>query len=197
MQEMTEAAEAWDEIQALYAQSGTRRYGLQSVSQLEHALQSAALAARQGEDDEMVVASLLHDIGHMVHRLGDAPAERGIDDRHEAIGAKRLVRQFGHGVSEPVRLHVAAKRHLCAVEPGYAALLSPDSVRSLALQGGAMDDEERASFEAEPFWREAVRLRRYDEAAKVAGLEVPGIEAYASRARRLLSQAGSATRGVP
>jgi predicted HD phosphohydrolase len=183
MQEMTEAAEAWDEIQALYAQSGTRRYGLQSVSQLEHALQSAALAARQGEDDEMVVASLLHDIGHMVHRLGDAPAERGIDDRH--------------GVSEPVRLHVAAKRYLCAVEPGYAALLSPDSVRSLALQGGAMDDEERASFEAEPFWREAVRLRRYDEAAKVAGLEVPGIEAYASRARRLLSQAGSATRGVP
>lgn len=193
MEDMIDTADPWSDIEALYAASGMRRYGLQSVSQLEHALQAAALAERQGEAAEMVIASLLHDIGHMVHRMGDAPAERGIDDHHEAIGAKRLARLFGRGVSEPVRLHVAAKRYLCAFEPGYASLLSPESVRSLALQGGTMGGDEREAFEAEPFWREAVRLRRYDEGAKIADLDVPGIEAYSARARSLLAHAASAT----
>lgn len=169
------------EISALYAARGTRRYGLNSISQLEHALQGAALAAAAGETDALVVATLLHDIGHMIHDLGEAPAKRGLDDRHEALASDFLARGFGPDVTEPIRLHVAAKRYLCATEPEYALKLSPDSVRSLALQGGPMSAAEVLVFEATDYWRDAVRLRRYDEKAKVPGLDVPQFASYAMR----------------
>ena len=169
------------DLEALYAERGTRRYGLNSITQLEHALQGAALSVAAGDDDALVVATLLHDIGHMIHRLGESPAARGIDDRHEVLAAKQLAKLFGPEVVEPVRLHVDAKRYLCAAEPDYLDRLSPDSVRSLALQGGPMSPDEMRAFETQPFWREAVRLRRYDEGAKVPGLEVPGFDAYAAR----------------
>lgn len=169
------------DLEALYAERGARRYGLNSISQLEHALQGAALSAAAGDGDALVVATLLHDIGHMIHQLGESPAARGIDDRHEVLAAKQLAKLFGPDVVEPVRMHVDAKRYLCAAESDYFARLSPDSVRSLALQGGPMSTDEMRAFEAQPFWREAVKLRRYDEGAKVPGLEVPGFAAYATR----------------
>ena len=169
------------ELEALYAERGTRRYGLNSISQLEHALQGAALSASAGDTDALVVATLLHDIGHMIHGLGESPAKRGIDDRHEVLAADFLARRFGPDVTEPIRLHVAAKRYLCAVEPAYATRLSPDSVRSLALQGGPMSTEEIRDFEAKEYWRDAVKLRRYDEGAKVPGLDVPQFASYAPR----------------
>jgi gamma-butyrobetaine dioxygenase len=92
-----------------------------------------------------------------------------------------LARWFGPEVTEPVRLHVAAKRYLCAVEPGYLAALSPASVHSLGLQGGPMTDAEARAFESNPYYRDAVRLRRWDDEAKVVGLAVPGIEHYRDR----------------
>jgi len=164
------------EIAALFETRGAAAYGLAGVSQTEHALQTAALAEAEGAPPALVAAALLHDIGHLVAELGDDPAAEGIDDAHEAVGHAWLTRHFGPAVTEPVRLHVAAKRFLCGTEPAYFAKLAPDSVRSLALQGGPMGAEEAAAFAALPHAADAVRLRRWDEAAKVVALATPGVE---------------------
>ncbi|MFO1085321.1 MAG: phosphodiesterase [Reyranellaceae bacterium] len=154
------------ELLEIFAGRATRRYGLSEINQLQHALQAAALAEADGAPPATVLASLLHDVGHMIHELGEDPASRGVDDIHEELGARWLAERFGPEVSEPVRLHVAAKRYLCAAEPDYFGKLSSDSVRSLALQGGPMSAEEAEAFQRHPQFAEAVRLRRYDEAAK-------------------------------
>jgi len=150
----------------VYAGRATRRYGLSAVNQLQHALQAAAQAEAEGCTPATVLASLLHDVGHMIHELGEDPAGRGIDDVHEELGAAWLARHFTPDVVEPVRLLVAAKRYLCATESDYFGKLSPDSVRSLGLQGGPMSTDEVAAFRRLPYHAEAVRLRRYDEGAK-------------------------------
>lgn len=173
-------------IQDLLENRAQGRYGLAEITQQEHALQAALLAERDGGPDAMVAAALLHDIGHLVHHLGEDPAAAGIDDHHEALGWKFLRRWFGPEVTEPVRLHVAAKRYLCATEPDYAGKLSEDSVRSLALQGGAMSPAEADDFSALPGAADAVRLRRYDEAAKVAGLPTPAVAHFMAAVGRCL-----------
>lgn len=152
---------------------GHRAYGLSHINQRAHALQAALLAEQAGCTSALITASLLHDIGHMVHDLGEDPAARGVDDRHEALGDAFLKQHFGPEVTEPVRLHVAAKRYLCGTEADYFARLSSDSVRSLALQGGPMSQEEAAVFGAQPYALDAVQLRRFDEGAKVKDLAVP------------------------
>jgi phosphonate degradation associated HDIG domain protein len=167
-----------EELRRIYAGRATRRYGLSLVSQLQHALQSAARAERAGDPAALIVASLLHDIGHMIHDLGDDPAARGIDDVHEELGARWLAARFDAAVAEPVRLHVAAKRYLCAAEPDYFGRLSADSVRSLALQGGPMAPQEMAAFDWGPHAEAARRLRRYDEAAKDPKADTPGFEHF-------------------
>ncbi|CAH0200970.1 phosphonate degradation HD-domain oxygenase [Roseomonas sp. CECT 9278] len=174
------------EIQALLEGKAEGRYGLTLINQQQHALQAAWLAEQEGHGDALVTASLLHDIGHLVHDLGANPADAGIDDRHEEVGHAWLVNHFGPAVTEPVRLHVAAKRYLCAVEPDYFARLSPDSVKSLALQGGPMSAEEAKAFEALSHSAEAVQLRRYDERAKVKGLETPAVAHFMPAVARSL-----------
>lgn len=154
---------------------GHRLYGLSAVNQRAHALQAARLAEQAGCDAALIAACLLHDIGHMVHDLGEDPAAAGIDDRHEDLGHAWLSRWFAPAVTEPVRLHVAAKRYLCAAEPDYFSKLSSDSVRSLALQGGPMPPDEMAAWRANPYAEAAATLRRFDEAAKVKGLETPNV----------------------
>jgi predicted HD phosphohydrolase len=121
----------------------------------------------------MILAALLHDIGHMIHAYGENPAAQGRDDRHELIGAKWLSKRLPASVTESIRLHVAAKRYLCATDPDYARQLAPDSVLSLVLQGGAMPPGEAAAFRAEPFAEKAIALRRFDEAAKVPDAATP------------------------
>jgi [1-hydroxy-2-(trimethylamino)ethyl]phosphonate dioxygenase len=162
-------------IAELLTGKGQRRYGLEDVSQLQHALQSALFAEQEGGDASLITAALLHDIGHMVHDLGENPAADGVDDRHEEQGNRFLQRWFGPDVTEPVRLHVAAKRFLCATEPGYFGMLAPDSVLSLSLQGGPMSAEEVAEFRAIPQAEAAVRLRRYDDRAKEKDLATPDV----------------------
>ncbi len=154
---------------------GHRLYGLSAVNQRVHALQTAWQAEQAGCGAALITACLLHDIGHMVHDLGEDPAKDGIDDRHEELGRAWLARWFGPEVTEPVRLHVAAKRYLCGSEPDYFAKLSPDSVRSLALQGGPMTEAECAAYRANPHAEAATRLRRFDEAAKVKNLATPPV----------------------
>jgi phosphonate degradation associated HDIG domain protein len=164
-----------EEIRHMLEIRADGRYGLHDVTQREHALQAAWLAERDGHGPALVAAALLHDIGHLVHDLGEAPAEQGIDDRHEERGHAWLARHFGPEVTEPVRLHVAAKRFLCATEPGYFDTLSPDSVLSLSLQGGPMSPGEAEAFRAGPHAGAAVTLRRYDEQAKVKDLATPPV----------------------
>ncbi len=173
-------------IAALLEEKGSHRYGLSSVNQLQHALQAALLAEQTGADAALISAALLHDIGHMVHGLGEDPAADGVDDRHEELGRAYLAALFGPAVTEPVRLHVAAKRYLCATEADYFAKLSPDSVRSLALQGGPMSDEEVAVFRALPQSEAAVRLRRFDEGAKVRDLPTPPVAHFVPYLRECL-----------
>ena len=167
-----------DRLVELLLNKGARQYGGECVSQCEHALQTASLAAREDAPAALIAAALLHDIGHLLHEEGEQPALRGIDDQHEAIGANHLLPAFGPAVAEPVRLHVPAKRYLCATDRGYFARLSPGSVRSLALQGGPFTPDEAAEFRALPFAVDAIRVRRWDEAAKVAGLATPDLERY-------------------
>ena len=165
--------ESIDAFLALYDRQGGRWYGGERVSQAEHALQCATLAAESGAAPSLVVAALLHDIGHLVDFPEDA-ASRGIDDRHEEKAAMLLSRIFGPAVTEPIRLHVPAKRYLCRAEPGYAETLSPASVLSLKLQGGVFAPDEANAFIARPHAADAVKLRRWDEQAKVVGKATPG-----------------------
>lgn len=156
-----------DEIFDLLQNRANASYGLHGITQRQHALQAATFAEQDGHPPALIAAALMHDIGHLVHQLGDNPAAHGIDDRHEEAGHQYLAKWFPPEVTEPIRLHVAAKRYLCATEPGYFGKLSADSVLSLSLQGGTMSSGEVTAFECLPHWREAVQLRRYDEAAKV------------------------------
>lgn len=155
--------------------NGQHQYGLSDINQIQHALQAAWLAEQGGDKPSLIAAALLHDIGHMVHDLGENPAAAGIDDQHEDVGNAFLKGHFGPDVTEPVRLHVAAKRYLCGKETDYFAKLSSDSVLSLSLQGGPMSAAEIAEFETLPYWQDAVKLRRYDEGAKIKGLVTPNI----------------------
>jgi [1-hydroxy-2-(trimethylamino)ethyl]phosphonate dioxygenase len=162
------------------------RYGLSDVNQRQHALQTAWLAEKAGCPDALVVASLLHDIGHLVHDLGDNSAADGLDDLHEERGCDFLRAWFAAAVTEPVRQHVAAKRYLCAVEADYFAKLAPDSVLSLSLQGGPMSPDEIAAFNAAPEAAAAVRLRRFDEQAKIRDLKTPPVDHFLAYVERCL-----------
>ena len=170
-----------DRILALLAERGDSEYGHEAVTQLEHGLQSAELAEQSGADDALVTAALLHDIGHMLHDLPDDAPDQGIDDRHEVTGGHWLESRFGPEVVEPVRLHVPAKRYLCARDQDYYAALSDPSKQSLELQGGPMDEEELREFEKNPHYERAVQLRRWDDEAKIPGKVTPSLESYRGR----------------
>ena len=167
-----------DEIIAMFAARGGSGYYGEPVTLLEHGLQAAHFARLAGAPPALVAAALLHDIGHL---LADAPediADWHADARHEDVGAHWLAQHFGPAVSEPVRLHVAAKRYLCATVPSYFARLSPASVITLRLQGGPMDEAQQQAFRSEPHQREALQLRAWDEASKVPALATAGLEHY-------------------
>ena len=169
-----------DEIFEMFARHGDEAYFGEPVSQTEHALETAHQAEQEDAPQTLVVAALLHDIGHLLHGMGEDIADRGVDARHEAAGEVWLARHFPPAVTEPVKLHVAAKRYLCRTDPDYFDQLSPASVQSLALQGGPFTEHEAREFEAHHYYREALRLRRWDDAAKIPGLDVPDLEHYRS-----------------
>ena len=165
------APRSLEEIEQLYAARGGLHYG-EGVTQVEHALQSAVLAQAQGCPPSLVVAALLHDIGHLFESE-EKVAEGRLDDRHEATGARVLQALFPEAVYRPVALHVAAKRYLCFTEAQYWARLSLASQKSLALQGGPFDQTQAQAFERASFWPDAVQLRRFDDMGKRA--EISGL----------------------
>lgn len=168
-------------IDALLARAGEVDYGEQ-VTMLEHSIQCALFAQRDGAAETLVAAALLHDIGSFVSGAGGAYGEYA----HDRSGGEWLAQRFAPAVSEPVRLHVAAKRYLCAVEPEYWRALSPASVHTLGHQGGPMQPHEVRAFEREPYFEDAVRLRRWDDEGKVAGMTVPPVSSFHPLLRRVL-----------
>lgn len=178
-----------DGMFALFAARGQQSYG-ESISQLDHALQSGQLAEQEAAPDTLVAAAVLHDIGHLLHRDTQAAYDAAVDDHHERLAAKALARLFGPEVVEPVRLHVPAKRYLCLRAPGYRAALSETSQMSLRLQGGVMTEAEALAFAAGPHAEAALRLRRWDDAAKVPGLATPDLTHFRAIAERCLRPQG-------
>jgi phosphonate degradation associated HDIG domain protein len=172
------------DIERIFRDHGHIAYTGEGVSQLEHALQSAELAEAEGATDPLVTAALLHDLGHMLNRQGETPTMRGIDDQHQYFAIPFLRPLFPPAVIEPIRLHVDAKRALCALEPDYYESLSEDSRRSLTLQGGVYTEREARAFVDKPFAADAMRLRRWDEKAKVPGATTPPIGHYLEIAAR-------------
>ncbi len=165
------------QITDLFDRHGDNRYG-EHVNQREHMLQCAKLAEDAGDTPAMIAAALLHDVGQFLEGAGDAAEAHGHDAAHERLGEVFLSQWFPEEVTAPIFLHVAAKRYLCAVEPGYLEGLSGASALSLSLQGGPFNEVECRTFEAHPFFKEAIRLRRYDDAGKQPGMATPDIDHY-------------------
>ena len=176
------------DIEKLFRDHGHIAYSGEGVSQLEHALQSAQLAEEAEAPIELVTAAFLHDLGHLLNLQGESPSARGIDDQHQYFAIPFLRPLFGPAVIDPIRLHVDAKRALCALEPGYYEALSEDSKRSLVLQGGTYPSAEADAFAAKPYARDAMQLRRWDDAAKVPGKPTPSLSHYLGIAARCTTQ---------
>ena len=181
-------ARSVDDVLRLVDRWGRVHYD-EAVTQLDHALQCAALAMNDDADDALIAAALLHDIGHVLElehstgRIGDLTVDRD----HEARGARYLAALFGPDVTAPIALHVRAKRYLCTVDAAYHKGLSQGSVRSLATQGGEMSADELAAFERHPSWHAAVRLRRWDDLGKIQDADgaIPGLSEYRDMLERL------------
>jgi [1-hydroxy-2-(trimethylamino)ethyl]phosphonate dioxygenase len=167
-----------DEVLDLYRKGGDERYFGEAISQTEHALQSAWLAEKAGASPAIIGAALLHDVGHLLHGMGDDIADEDIDARHEAVGAAFLAQRFNTELVAAVSLHVLAKRYLVGTDPAYAENLSPASVHSLELQGGPMGVAEAAEFMQKKSAAGAIALRRWDDEAKVVGLKTPDLDHF-------------------
>ncbi|WP_019938703.1 phosphonate degradation HD-domain oxygenase [Bordetella sp. FB-8] len=178
--DMQDQAITLDRIKALFDGYGTAFYGSEDVTQTQHALQCAHLAEQAGEEPALIAAALLHDLGHLLQASSQTQ-----DMRHQEVGASALATLMGPEVTEPIRLHVAAKRYLCAVDAAYYDTLSQASKNSLALQGGSFDDAGAEAFIAQPHAEAALRLRRYDDLAKDVQAATPPLSHYLPMVERL------------
>ena len=180
-------------LDGIFTRRGADEYLGEPVTIGEHMLQAAHFAQRDGHEEQVIVAALLHDIGHFTGEFIGMPLPSGTmfledqtDRQHENAGAAVLEQFFPDLVVDCCRYHVAAKRYLCAREPGYFDRLSEASVHSLNLQGGPMNDEEAAAFEAHPNFDAIIAVRRYDEAGKEVGMVVPPFSTYLPMLERMV-----------
>lgn len=170
----------------IFERRGGEEYLGEPVTMAEHMLQGAHLAEQQGESEEIIVATLLHDIGHFTSEFGTFSMEDTHDKHHEEAGAEILEQFLPSIVTDCVRHHVAAKRYICATDPAYFGQLSVASIHSLKLQGGPMNADEVAAFETHPNVRDIVKVRYLDDAGKVAGMVTPGFSHYAPMVQRVV-----------
>lgn len=176
-----------DDIQSLYEQYGTSLYGGEAVTQLAHALQAAQLAESEGASDALITAALLHDLGHILEARTQQRDHHFpvVDHRHQLAVVPYLQPAFPDAVIEPVKMHVDAKRCLCAIDPDYFATLSPTSVHSLGLQGGTYSDTQADMFLQRPYARDALRLRRWDDLAKEPQRATPDLAHFMQYVRKV------------
>lgn len=181
-------------LDGIFTRRGADEYLGEPVTIGEHMLQAAHFAQRDGHEEQVIVAALLHDIGHFTGEFIGMPLASGTmfledqtDRQHENAGAAVLEQFFPDLVVDCCRYHVAAKRYLCAREPGYFDRLSEASVHSLNLQGGPMDDKEAVAFEAHPNFDAIIAVRRYDEAGKEVGMVVPPFSSYLPMLERMVA----------
>jgi phosphonate degradation associated HDIG domain protein len=178
-----------EDIERIYLEHGTRLYEIKGrgngVTQLQHALQCAWLAAEAGAADTLVAAALLHDIGHLLYDRHAEEMVSGHDDMHQYMALPFLRPHLPPAVLEPIRLHVDAKRCLCGTEPDYRRGLSEGSRRSLELQGGPFDAAQAQAFMALDFANDALQLRRWDDQAKDPQRRVPAFYTYQPLLARL------------
>ncbi|WP_213779301.1 phosphonate degradation HD-domain oxygenase [Caballeronia sp. dw_276] len=184
------------DIRHLFTTYGAMAYSGEPVTQLQHALQSAALAENAGAGEALVGAAFLHDLGHLLNLQGETPSARGIDDLHQYFALPFLRPLFSDAVLEPIRLHVDAKRCLCAIDAEYFSKLSADSVRSLKLQGGIFSEEEAEEFLRKPFAQDALSLRRWDDLAKQPECDTPPLNHYIKLIERLSERHRAANQAV-
>jgi len=175
-------------IAELYEEKGDLHYDGEGVSQLAHAWQCGQLAKEDAASPQLQLAAWLHDIGHLLSTKEGTPTTYGYDDHHENVGGSYLARCFSEKVSRPVLMHVLAKRYLVSTYPEYHKSLSPDSIRSLALQGGPMTEQECSEFIALPFAKDAISLRRWDESGKNADIKMPAKEVAIAELLRLAEE---------
>lgn len=170
----------------IFDRRGGEEYLGEPVTMAEHMLQGAHFAEKAGEPEVIIVAALLHDIGHFTSEFGTFSMADTKDRHHEDAGADVLERFFPTLVTDCVRFHVAAKRYLCATKPSYYNRLSEASVHSLNLQGGPMDAREVVAFEENPNLKEIVKMRYYDDAGKRDDLETQPYAYYAPMVQRVV-----------
>jgi phosphonate degradation associated HDIG domain protein len=157
---------AYDALSEIFEAEGSGEYLGERVSMAQHMLQTAAAARLAGASRALVVAAVAHDVGHFTGVRSGRDLMGGTDNHHDDVAAAWLSRWFGPAVTEPVRLHVAAKRYLCAVDPAYYDRLSEASQYTMAVQGGPMSTDEVDAFARVPYAEDAVRLRRWDDLGK-------------------------------
>lgn len=176
-----------EKIKNVFEARGNDNYGVEKVTQLQHACQCGSLAISTNKDDELILSAFLHDIGHI---LSDdslpSNLQNNLDDLHEERGYQFLKKYFSERVTDPIRLHVAAKRYLCTKNEYYAKNLSPTSYESYMDQGGPMSEDELKEFEAERYYQEAVLVRQWDDQAKVEGRAPLGLSFFIEKIERFL-----------
>ncbi|MEM7067843.1 MAG: HD domain-containing protein [Pseudomonadota bacterium] len=172
----------------IFDRCGHEEYLGEPVTMAEHMLQGATIAEQNGQDEEIIVGALLHDIGHFTSEFGTFSMEDTEDRFHEEAGAMVLEQFFPSIITDCVRYHVAAKRYLCATKPEYFNRLSPASVHSLNLQGGPMNEQEVAEFEKNPNLKKIIQVRYLDEAGKRADMDTPDYWHFAPMVQRIVDQ---------
>ena len=178
-----------EKIRSTFEERGSEQYGTESVTQLQHALQSGQLAEESGAPAPMVTAAMMHDIGHILSAaLLPESCEDDLDDKHELVANGWIKQHFGPEVADPIRLHVIAKRYLCTKYPKYEIQLSPTSLKSYHDQGGPMKPEEMKQFENEPFYQEALELRKWDDQAKAKDKATPSLSHFIPAMESCLKQ---------
>jgi gamma-butyrobetaine dioxygenase len=175
-----------DQLAELFGGAASVAYLGEELTVAQHMLQAGTLAEEAGAADALVAAALLHDVGHLRETPTDDDDRASIDRRHSDLGADWLGQWFGPDVIEPIRLHVAAKRYLCVIEPGYFERLSAASVHTLEVQGGPMTKDEAAAFASLPYFHDAVSLRRWDELAKDPSIEPKSFDDFRPRLTAVL-----------
>lgn len=180
-----------DFLADIFARRGGEEYLGEPVTMAQHMLQAARCAEQAGQSEELIVAALLHDIGHFTSEFGTYSPDDTEDRHHEDAGGDVLAPFFSPRVVDCVRYHVAAKRYLCATRPEYFNKLSPASVHTLSLQGGPMDTDEVAAFERNPHLKDIVKVRAYDEAGKRADMLTPPFAHYAPMVQRVVDAHGN------